>query len=108
MKELRKKIEYKWFCFYWKIRDWQHCYIHRVQDCDNCKYFGGLMCDHVDADWNCLGWEPIKWQPIKKIKQRYHMKKWVRKMRKYAKEHNLNSWKDWDNYLRAEDEVGKY
>lgn len=28
-----------------------------VHDCDNCKWFGGLMCDHVDENYKCLGWE---------------------------------------------------
>lgn len=28
-----------------------------VHDCDNCKWFGGLMCDHVDENFKCLGWE---------------------------------------------------
>lgn len=27
------------------------------QTCDNCKYFGGCCCDHVDEDGKCLGWE---------------------------------------------------
>lgn len=28
-----------------------------VHDCENCKWFGGLMCDHVDENYKCLGWE---------------------------------------------------
>ena len=28
-----------------------------VHNCDNCKWFGGLMCDHVDENYKCLGWE---------------------------------------------------
>ena len=86
MKKLQKEIQYKWLNFYWKLVDWQHCYIHKIHDCDNCKYFGGLMCDHVDADWNCLGWEPMKWQPIKNLKQRYYMRKISKKWKKQKKQ----------------------
>ena len=31
--------------------------INYMATCDNCKYFGGCCCDHVDEDGNCLGWE---------------------------------------------------
>lgn len=27
-------------------------------DCENCKYFGGLMCDHIDEEDACMGYEP--------------------------------------------------
>ena len=30
--------------------------------CENCTYFGGLMCDHLDENFRCLGWEPIDWE----------------------------------------------
>ena len=88
MKNLLKKIQFKYFCLYAQIKDWQHCYIHKIHDCDNCKHFGGLMCDHVDENWNCLGWEPMKWQPIKHIKQRYYMKKMIKKLIKIKGEYN--------------------
>lgn len=46
------------------------------------------MCDHVDKNWNCLGWEPMKWQPIKHIKQKYYMKKMIKKIDKNKGEYN--------------------
>lgn len=30
--------------------------------CENCSHYGGLMCDHVDEYYQCLGWEPIDWE----------------------------------------------
>ena len=26
--------------------------------CENCGWFGGLMCDHIDENGKCLGWKP--------------------------------------------------
>lgn len=39
-----------------------HCGANLVEtviaDCDNCKYFGGCCCNHLDADGDCMGYEP--------------------------------------------------
>ena len=51
------------------------------QNCDNCRYFGGLMCAHVDENNKCLGWEKIKFAPIKTFKYRRLIRKTVRKMK---------------------------
>ena len=39
------------------------------------------MCDHVDENNKCLGWERQEWHPIKNIKYRIKMKRLVKKMR---------------------------
>ena len=39
-----------------KIRDLLWC-INYMATCDNCRFFGGCCCDHVDDDGKCLGWE---------------------------------------------------
>ena len=75
-------------------------YIKKIHDCDNCSYFGGCMCNHIDADGNCLGWKSAGWHPIKEWL--YHRK--IKKMTKQFKiEHgeinldSLNSLlRDWE------------
>ena len=56
--------------------------IHNIKDCENCKYFGGLMCDHVDAEGHCLGWERYHPHYLKNIRYKMKIKKLARKMRK--------------------------
>ena len=55
--------------------------IKNTQDCENCKYFGGLMCDHVDENFKCLGWEKEEWHPIKNLKYKIKIKRLVKKLR---------------------------
>lgn len=51
-----------------KFYDFWRTYILKEHDCDNCKYFGGLMCDHIDENGKCLGWE----------RDKFNLKKWWR------------------------------
>ena len=57
-------------------------YIKRYHDCDNCSYFGGCMCDHIDADGKCLGWESAGWHPIKGWLYNRKINKMVKKYKK--------------------------
>ena len=41
------------------------------QCCENCDFFGGLMCDHLDENYNCLGWEPINWEYQDKVQKQF-------------------------------------
>ena len=63
---------------YFELYEWWRTFILKQQDCDNCKYFGGVMCDHVDADLHCLGWERASFNPI--LKWKY--KRLIRRMSK--------------------------
>ena len=56
-------------------------FIHHTKDCENCKYFGGLMCDHVDENNKCLGWEKYKRRPIKTWLYKRKIKKLAKKLR---------------------------
>lgn len=62
--------------------------INYMATCDNCKYFGGCCCDHVDADGNCLGWELLR-KPTKEEKKRYeeYMAEAVRIAKQVLEEH---------------------
>ena len=44
--------------------------INYMATCDNCKYFGGCCCDHVDEDGNCLGWELLR-KPTEEERKAY-------------------------------------
>ena len=55
--------------------------INHTHDCENCKYFGGLMCTHVDENNKCLGWEKYKRRPIKTWLYKQKIKKLAKKMR---------------------------
>lgn len=76
-----KKIKEIKFNFIWRCIYLYNLYIKRIHDCDNCKYFGGLMCDHVDENNKCLGWESAGWHPIKNFIYYYRMKKLVKGLR---------------------------
>ena len=78
----KKYLKARWIQFRFKAYDWYRTYILKEQDCDNCKYFGGLMCVHVDKQNKCLGWERYKWHPIKDLKRKIQIKRLSRKMRK--------------------------
>ena len=45
----------------WRMHYLIHLYIEHIHDCDNCGYFGGCMCDHVDENGKCLGWKNDNW-----------------------------------------------
>lgn len=58
------KIKNNWIQFKFRLIYLYRLYILKEYDCDNCQYFGGCCCDHVDANGNCLGWESAGWHPI--------------------------------------------
>ena len=72
---------------YWKWYNFKMLYFD-APFCENCRYFGGLMCDHIDEEGNCLGWERTGWHPIKNMAYRIRMKRLVRKMRKMRLDKN--------------------
>ena len=72
------KIKFSFFNLNYKINEY---ILTKEQTCENCKYFGGLMCDHIDENANCLGWEKYHWHPIKDIIYKYKIKRLARKMR---------------------------
>ena len=39
------------------------------------------MCDHVDENFKCLGWEKEEWHPIKNLKYKIKIKRLVKKLR---------------------------
>ena len=55
---------------YTKTQEWQDYLEYKkhiqsieiYQDCESCYHFGGCMCDNLDENGNCLGWEPIDWK----------------------------------------------
>ena len=66
----------------YRIKYLYRLYIERYHDCDNCSYFGGCMCDHIDADGNCLGWESAGWHPFSTWLYNHRIKKMVKKYKK--------------------------
>ena len=69
------------FQFTYEYEQWWRTYILRQEDCDNCKYFGGCCCDHLDDDGNCLGWERADLNPIHKWQYQYKIKKLVKELK---------------------------
>ena len=55
-------MKHKIIKFKFSLWDLWRTYILSEKDCDNCDYFGGLMCDHVDENFKCLGWERKKYK----------------------------------------------
>ena len=85
---MRNRIK-RWYCqALWSWYNFLDLYWHHKETCETCKYFGGLMCDHIDEEGNCLGWERPGWHPIKNMAYRIRMKKLVRKMRKMRLDKN--------------------
>lgn len=76
------KIKRNYYQFYFECREIWRTYILHQEDCDNCKYFGGCCCDHIDEQGNCLGWERANLNPINKWIYNYKLKKMVRKFKK--------------------------
>ena len=69
------------FQFTYECYEWWRTYILRQEDCDNCKYFGGCCCDHLDDNGNCLGWERADLNPIHKWQYQYKIKKLVKELK---------------------------
>lgn len=64
MSVLIKCIKIFLFNFNYRLTYLYRLYIKKIHDCDNCGYFGGCMCDHIDEHGNCLGWKSAGWHPI--------------------------------------------
>lgn len=47
----------KWIQFKFEIFEFYHNYILREKSCQYCCYFGGLMCDYLNRNGNCLGFK---------------------------------------------------
>lgn len=78
--------------------------INYMATCDNCKYFGGCCCDHVDEDGycggcccnhvdeddNCLGWELLR-KPTEEERKAYdeYMEEAVRIAKQVLEEREL-------------------
>lgn len=69
------------FQFRYECKQWWRTYILRQEDCDNCKYFGGCCCDHLDDNGNCLGWERANLNPIHRWRYQYRIKKLAKKLK---------------------------
>lgn len=59
---------------YFQIDNIWRTYVLHQEDCDNCAYYSGVACNHVDKDGKCLGWRngvhPIMdWKYKRKMKK---------------------------------------
>ena len=62
-------------------------YILHKKECDYCYYFGGCMCDHIDAYGNCLGFKPYTLKnKIQNRRLQRKINKWVEENKDYLKE----------------------
>ena len=75
-----KKLKYKLVQLYFEVWLLWRTYVLRNEACENCKYFGGLCCDHVDEKGNCLGWERANLNPIHRWIYNYRLKKLVKNL----------------------------
>ena len=64
------------------IYEWYRTNIKHQEDCYNCAYFGGAMCDHLDSKGECLGWLKSNWNIIKSLKYKHQINKTVRLLKK--------------------------
>ena len=76
------KIKHQFFQIEYRIIYLYRLYIKKEYDCDNCRYFGGCCCDHIDENGNCLGWESIGFHPIEDFKYRRMIRRLVRRAKK--------------------------
>ena len=74
---------------YWLLNFYN--YTRHTHDCDNCKYFGGCMCIHVDENGKCLGWEKEEWHPIHNWWYNYKINRLIRKLKNEDKLSKLRS-----------------
>lgn len=80
-RNLVKIIRSNWIQFRFDIWEIWRTYILHQQDCDNCKYFGGCCCDHLDEYGNCLGWERANLSFIHKWIYQYKIKRLAKKLK---------------------------
>ena len=69
------------FQWEYELREWWRTYVLKEKDCDNCKYFGGCCCDHLDEYGNCLGWERANLSFIHKWIYQYKIKRLAKKLK---------------------------
>ena len=83
---MKKKIIFKiyntLFNIDYRIHYLINLYIKNIKDCHNCRFFGGCMCNHIDEEGNCLGWENEKWYPFKDWSYHRKIAKMVKIMKK--------------------------
>jgi hypothetical protein len=77
IKQINKII----FNLKYNIKEFINNYILRKKYCDYCYYFGGLMCDHIDENGNCLGFR--RYKIMDKIKYKYTQYKINKIVKKY-------------------------
>lgn len=71
----------------WKIHIFIENYILRKEYCDYCYYFGGLMCDHIDENGNCLGFRRYTLKDkIKYRRTQRKINKWIKENKDYLRE----------------------
>ena len=69
----------------WCIHYLTRLYIKHIHDCDNCGYFSGCMCDHIDENGKCLGWKNENWHPLRNYFYQRKIKKVVKILKKNEK-----------------------
>ena len=81
-RSLQDKVKNNWIQFKFRLIYLYRLYILKEYDCDNCRYFGGCCCDHIDENGNCLGWESAGFHPIEDFKYRRMIRRLVRQAKK--------------------------
>ena len=74
-------IKENWHQQYYECRELWRTYILRQKDCDNCKYFGGCCCNHIDKNGKCLGWERADLNPIHEWQYKQQIKRIVKQLK---------------------------
>ena len=72
--------------------DFFYSHILRKQWCQFCRYFGGLMCDHLDENNNCLGFE--RYTIKDKIAGRCRQRKFNRILNRAFRKKYGKNWKE--------------
>jgi len=70
----------KVYQFKWEAWQLWRTYILHQEDCDNCEYFSGCVCDNIDEEGNCLGWKRVNLNPIDRWIYQYRIKKLAKKL----------------------------
>lgn len=77
----KKNLKIHLYELKWKIHTFIENYILRKEYCDYCYYFGGLICDHIDENGECLGFRRYT------LKDKIRYKRTQRKYDKWAEAH---------------------
>lgn len=84
-------LKNKWIQFKFELFEFYQSYILRKEYCEYCYYFGGLMCDHLDENNNCLGFR--RWTIKDRIQSRIRQKKFNKILDQTFKEKYGKDWK---------------